>query len=239
MSNFLTNPKHALVAIILAGSSLLTACGGGDAATASTNGVDTNASAGSSAAVSNSASSSSGTSALSLSGAPLTSIVAGHSYSFTPTVTPASGASFSITNKPAWATFSTVNGALTGTPAATDTGTYSGIVIAANNGTANASLPAFAIAVTQSATATGSATLSWSPPTSNTDGSSVSNLAGYNIYYGPSKDNLGTKIQLTNSGLTAYTVADLGAGTYYVGISAYTADGVESAVSVVGSKTIS
>jgi hypothetical protein len=93
--------------------------------------------------------------------------------------------------------------------------------------------------VTAQTASNGAATLSWTPPTQNTDGSSVTNLAGYNIYYGTSPEDLTTKIQVTNAGLTAYTVADLGAGTYYFSVSAYTANGVESAPSAVGSKTIS
>jgi hypothetical protein len=176
---------------------------------------------------------------LAVSGTPLTTIEAGRSYSFAPTLTPATGASFAITNKPAWATFNTVTGALTGTPATSDIGSFAGIVIAATNGTSSASLPAFTIAVTQSTTNVGAATLAWSPPTQNTDGSSVGNLGGYNIYYGTSQDAMTNKIQVTNPGLTAYTIANLGAGTYFFGISAYTSTGAESEVAVVGSKTIS
>jgi hypothetical protein len=233
MANFLTSSKHALAAIVLASSGLLTACGGGGEGTASTSATDTGTST--STGISGDAS----TAALTLSGSPLTSIAAGRSYSFAPTAAPATGASFSISNKPAWATFSTVTGALTGTPSAGDIGTFSNIVITASNGSANATLPAFTIAVTATTTNTGAATLSWSPPTQNTDGTAVDNLAGYNIYYGTSADKLTSKIQITNPGLTAYTVADLGAGTYYFAISAYTASGVEGDAAVVGSKTIS
>jgi hypothetical protein len=222
-------------ALLLIGSSLLTACGGGGSSTPSTASTDPGtATGGASAALANQASAS----ALTISGTPVASIAAGRSYSFTPTVNQAGEVSFSIANKPAWATFSTATGSLTGTPTPTNVGTFSNIVITASNGAANAALAAFEIAVTQAAAASGSATLAWSPPTANTDGSSVSNLAGYNIYYGTSKESMTTKIPVTNPGLTAYTVADLGAGTYFFGISAFTVGGVESAVSVVGSKTI-
>ncbi|MEP7311180.1 MAG: fibronectin type III domain-containing protein, partial [Pseudomonadota bacterium] len=84
----------------------------------------------------------------------------------------------------------------------------------------------------------GTASLSWTPPTAHTDGSQISNLAGYNIYYGTSSATMTNKIQITNPGLTAYTVADLASGTYYFGITAYTAAGTESDISAVGSKTI-
>jgi len=45
---------------------------------------------------------------------------------------------FSVQNKPAWATFSTTTGALTGSP--TPAGTYSNIVIGVTDGTASAAL---------------------------------------------------------------------------------------------------
>lgn len=250
MTNSRTCSNSIALSLLLIGSSLLTACGGGDSSTTSTASTDpgttttgetiTSPTTGSTTGANTSLTANQGSaSTLTISGAPLTTIAAGRSYSFTPTVNQAANISFTIANKPAWATFSTLTGALTGTPTTSNVGSFANIVITASNGSANAALAAFAIAVTQASSATGSATLAWTPPTANTDGSSVNNLAGYNIYYGTSKEAMNSKIQVTNPGLTAYTVADLGAGTYYFGISAFTAAGVESAVSVVGSKTIS
>lgn len=86
-----------------------------------------------------------------ISGTPETSVKAGAAYSFTPTAAdPDEGAvlTFSISNKPAWASFSTSTGALSGTPADTDVGVTSGIVISVSDGTASANLPAFSLAVT-------------------------------------------------------------------------------------------
>jgi len=54
---------------------------------------------------------------------------------------------FGIANKPAWATFDIVTGRLSGTPAATDAGTYANVVISVSDGTASATLPAFSIVV--------------------------------------------------------------------------------------------
>jgi hypothetical protein len=97
-------------------------------------------------------------------------------------------------------------------------------------------LPTFAVTV--NAVATGSATLSWTPPTQNTDGSALTSLAGYRVYYGTSATALTSTIQLTNPGLTRYVVSDLSAGTYYFAIAAYNSTGTESAMSNVGSKSI-
>src|SRR5437879_11603895 len=90
-----------------------------------------------------------------ISGSPATSVVAGQSYSFTPTTTDPSGKTltFSISNKPSWASFSTSTGQLSGTPAAANVGTYSNLVISVSDGTSSAALPAFAIAVTAAAPA--------------------------------------------------------------------------------------
>ncbi|WP_299073862.1 Ig-like domain-containing protein [uncultured Paraglaciecola sp.] len=86
-----------------------------------------------------------------ISGSPLTSVLEGASYSFTPTVFDADAGdttTFSITNKPSWASFSTATGALTGTPSKTDAGEYSGIVISVTDSArASASLTAFTISV--------------------------------------------------------------------------------------------
>ncbi|HHO67505.1 MAG TPA: hypothetical protein ENK12_00605, partial [Gammaproteobacteria bacterium] len=89
-----------------------------------------------------------------VSGSPGTSVQEGASYSFRPTASDPDGDSltWSITGKPAWASFSSATGALTGTPATGDAGSYTGIVISVSDGTASASLPAFGITVTSAPT---------------------------------------------------------------------------------------
>ena len=140
---------------------------------------------------------------------------------------------FSVTNMPAWASFSKVTGALTGTPSNVQAGTYSNVLISVSNGSASASLPAFSIAVS-----TGSASLSWTAPTANMDGTALTNLAGYTIYYGTSASELTQTIQLASPTETSYVVTNLGAGTYYFAVAAYTTMGTQSAQSSVGSTTI-
>jgi hypothetical protein len=173
-----------------------------------------------------------------ISGTPSTSVTAGTAYSFTPSASDANGdaLTFSIANKPSWASFSTSTGRLSGTPSATQTGTYSNIVISVSDGKAKVSLPAFSIAVTQAQSR--SATLSWTPPTTNTDGSSLTNLAGYRIVYGTSASVLSQTINVSNPGVTNYVVENLAPGTYYFALKAYTSQGVESSVSNVVSKVI-
>ncbi len=82
-------------------------------------------------------------------GTPVTSVISGVYYSFTPTASDQDNdtLTFSCPNKPSWATFNTSTGALTGTPPTV--GTFSNIVISVNDGRGgSASLPAFSINVT-------------------------------------------------------------------------------------------
>lgn len=173
-----------------------------------------------------------------ISGSPPRSVTAGTNYSFRPTASDANGdaLTFSIANRPTWATFNTSTGQLTGTPAATNAGTYSNIVISVSDGRAQSSLAAFAIDVVQAQPR--SATLSWTAPTQNTDGSTLTNLAGYRIHYGKSASVLSEAIQISNAGLTTYVIENLAPGTYYFAVKAFSSSGVESELSNVVSKTI-
>ena len=177
--------------------------------------------------------------ALTVSGTPPSAVSAGQTYSFTPTVSTSGGTpTYSIRNAPPWATFNSSTGQLSGTPPAGDAGTYSDIVISVTDGGASASLPPFSITVAEANSATGSADVSWTPPTTNTNGSTLTNLAGYEIYYGTSTTALTQKVQVANIGVTNYVVSGLTSGTWYFAVTAYTSAGAQSALSNIASKTI-
>jgi hypothetical protein len=89
-----------------------------------------------------------------------------------------------------------------------------------------------------SSSSAGAVTLSWVAPTDNTNGTPLTDLAGYHIHYGTNKDNLTQVIDLAGTRTTEYEVGGLAPGTYYFAISAYTSEGTESAESAVGYKTI-
>ncbi len=80
-----------------------------------------------------------------------------------------------------------------------------------------------------------SATLSWQAPSTNADGSPITDLAGYKIYYGTSSR------QYTNSSdvgsNTTGTIQGLSAGTYYFAVTAYDSYGNESGYSNEVTKT--
>ena len=174
-----------------------------------------------------------------ISGTASAAATVGTPYSFTPTASDSDGdpLSFSIQNKPAWATFSIATGTLSGTPASTDAGTDSNIVISVSDGYTSAALAPFSINVSQPTTS-GSATVTWTAPVYNTDGSALTDLAGYHLHYGSSLSALTTVIDIANPGATTYTVSSLASGTWYFAISAYTTTGLESALSNTGSKSI-
>lgn len=84
-----------------------------------------------------------------ISGTPTLSVNQDVSYQFTPTASDSVGdvLSFSIANKPAWATFNTTTGTLSGTPSNQDVGVTNGIIISVSDGALSASLPAFNLSV--------------------------------------------------------------------------------------------
>ncbi len=86
--------------------------------------------------------------------------------------------------------------------------------------------------------ATGSATLSWTAPTKNTDGSPITGLAGYHVYYGMDPNNLTHTVNVAGAAATSYVVTGLNTGKYYFAVSAYNAMGRESVKSNIASKTI-
>jgi hypothetical protein len=163
-----------------------------------------------------------------ISGTPATSVLVGTPYRFVPSALDADGNAliFSITGRPGWAAFDAATGALYGTPGPGDVATYANIVISVSDGQVTARLPAFSITV--QAYSFGSATLSWTPPTENIDGTALMNLAGYRLYWGHQPSNYTNSIAIMNPGITAYVVENLASGTYYFAATAVNGDGVES-----------
>ena len=84
-----------------------------------------------------------------ITGSPATSVAAGGNYNFAPTASDTDGdkLTFSIRNKPVWASFNTGTGHLSGTPADSYVGSHSDIVISVTDGTDTVSLQAFSIQV--------------------------------------------------------------------------------------------
>lgn len=80
--------------------------------------------------------------------------------------------------------------------------------------------------------------LSWIPPTRNTNGSPLTNLAGYRLSYGRSVDALPYTIQIANPAATRYVIGELDSGVWYFSIRAYSTAGTESASSNTVMRTV-
>src|SRR5882672_1092975 len=162
-----------------------------------------------------------------ISGTPASQVMQNTAYSFMPTASDPDGnaLTFSITNKPSWATFNTATGALTGTPAPQNVGSTANIQITVSDGTATASLTSFSINVV--ASASGAATLAWTAPMQNTDGSALTDLANYKIYWGTSQGNYTNSKVVASSAGTTSIVDQLTPATYFFVVTALDTGGNE------------
>lgn len=177
-------------------------------------------------------------SAPTISGNPPSQVTVGQNYSFTPSASDADGdpLTFTVSNLPSWASFNSGNGRISGTPQAGDEGVYSNITITVSDGIATASLGPFSITV--DAVALGSVTLNWTPPTENEDGSTLTDLAGYRIYWGPSAGNYPNSVTINNPSISTYVVDNLAPGTYVFAAKSFNTSGIESTFSNTATRTV-
>ena len=163
-----------------------------------------------------------------ITGTPVTTATVGAAYTFTPVGADANGdtLTYSYTGTlPAGLAMNTATGRISGTP--TTAGTYANIVVrVADTSSASASLAAFTITV--AGTSNGSATLTWTVPTQNVDGSSLTDLTGYKIYYGTSPSALSSSVSVAGGSVTTTTINGLSTGTtYYFAIASVSTSGGE------------
>jgi hypothetical protein len=202
----------------------IAACGDGGGAPATSNATSSSASSADAPAIS---------------GKPADEITVGSTFSFVPEASDPNGSplTFTIANKPPWAEFSPSTGRLSGTPGAGDVGTYPGVTITVSDGMHRVSLVPFTVGVV--GTATGSLTVSWMPPLERSDGSALTNLAGYKIYWGTAPGDYANMVTIDTPGVTSYVLEQLPAGTYYLVMTAFDAAGVESGQSSVAVEIVS
>ncbi len=176
----------------------------------------------------------------SITGSARGSVVVQDQYSFIPTASDPDGDAlvFSISGLPSWASFNTSTGALTGTPDSGDVGVYSNIVISVSDGSLSQSLAPFSIEVVAQGAATGSATLTWVAPTVNEDGSELTDLVGFRIYWGTTPGNYTNSVAVDGADTTSTVINGLVPGTYEFVATAVNSSGLESAFSGTATKTI-
>jgi hypothetical protein len=124
------------------------------------------------------------------------------------------------------ATSCTASGGWSGTKAASGTQTLQNI-----NSSTNYTLTC--------AWSTGSATVNWTPPTTNTDGTPLTNLAAFRVYYGTSSSSLTRVREVNDISSSSTSISALSPATWYFKVRAVNANQVESADSNVSSKVIS
>lgn len=89
-------------------------------------------------------------------------------------------------------------------------------------------------------TANGGAVVSWQPPTQNTNGTPLTNLAGFKVYQATTAAGLASSTPVNvGASIRSYTFTDLPEGPRVFAVTAVTTTGVESAMSAPpGTKTI-
>jgi len=216
-----------LAGCLLLSSALLTGCGGGGGGGDSSSNVNPPTS--------------STNAAPTMAGSPGSTAVVGQAYSFQPAASDANGdaLTFTVANLPSWATFSAQTGRISGTPTSAQVGSYGDITVTVSDGKASTTVGPFTITVSAVANASGSATLSWTPPTENSDGTNLGNLAGYRVMYGRSAANLDQTVSVDNPSINRYVVENLSSGTWYFAVTAVNTAGVTSQLSNTANKTIS
>lgn len=145
------------------------------------------------------------------------------------TASPASGTG-SVTPVLTWstnpvATSCTASGGWSGTKAASGTQTLSAI-----NANTNYTLTC--------TWGSGSAIVSWNAPTTNTDGTALTNLARFRVLYGPSSTNFTSSQTVDDPTARSTTINSLPAGNWYFTVKVVNTAGVESANSNVATKNV-
>lgn len=120
---------------------------------------------------------------------------------------------------------------------ATASATGGGITTTATPSPASASTPTVPAPGTNSP-AVGSLSLTWAAPVTNSDGTPVSDLAGYRVYYGTASGFYTDSVTISNPATTGTTISNLPAATYYVIVRAFNSANTESLASAEVSKTI-
>lgn len=170
-------------------------------------------------------------SAPTISGSPATTATVNTLYVFEPQAQDPDGDAlrFSISGKPVWAVFDDRTGRLSGVPSPDTAGTSSDIRISVSDGTHTAELAPFKLAVAERAVSGDrKATLSWSAPLTNSDGSPLIDLAGYRIYYGMSPAKLLQTVQV-DAAARSVDIEGLSAGIWHFAMVSVNAHGIESA----------
>jgi hypothetical protein len=146
------------------------------------------------------------------------------------TATPASGSGI-VSVKLDWQT--------TGAVSCTASGLWSGSKAVSGTETVSATQSGtYTLKCFSATTPVYTASLTWTPPTSNSDGSALTNLARYRVLYGKSQSAMTTSALIEGAGTSSATVVADSSGTWFFKVRAVTTGGVESVDSSIVSKAL-
>ncbi len=83
-----------------------------------------------------------------------------------------------------------------------------------------------------------SVTLSWTPPTQNTDGTALIDLVGYVIYYGTATGSYPLSVTIDNPSTASYVISPLAVGDWFFVATSFNTNNIESEFSNEAMKTI-
>ena len=84
----------------------------------------------------------------------------------------------------------------------------------------------------------GSAIVTWDAPTTNADGSTLTDLAGFRVYYGKATNDYTSMLQVNDAGAVSAVIDNLEPGTWYFVVVAVDEAGNQSANSAEVSKVV-
>lgn len=124
---------------------------------------------------------------------------------------------------------------VTGVTSCTASGSWTGTKATSGSQDITISAPAdFALAC---ASTTGSVLVAWTPPAARTDGTALTDLAGFNVYRGTDAASF-ARVKSLGPDVTSFTDAALPTGTYYYAVSAVDSASRESDLAKSAGMTI-
>jgi hypothetical protein len=80
--------------------------------------------------------------------------------------------------------------------------------------------------------------VSWTRPTTNSDGSALTDISGYQVIYGASASNLSQSMSISGASTTSALIGGLTSGTYYVAVRTVNSSGSASPPSGVAAAIV-
>jgi len=170
-----------------------------------------------------------------LAGTPYLYALAGDTYDFAPIVVnpPLTPMNFTAVNLPPWASIDPATGELSGAPSPAQVGHYDNIAIVGTfadpAGTqSTATIGPFSVTVVPTSDGNRSITINWQPPTLNTNGTPLTDLAGYKIYMQLAGLGAPHTVIVSDPTASSFTVQGLLPGMYNIAMTAFNAANQES-----------